>query len=147
MRDGRGRKPSIPRQTLRRGVFHSAPDLITVIEDYLGAHNQDPKPFIWTATADSILNSQMTLWESLLPEQCLAMPAALERIDALLRTLGVLRVMSVSHTWFGPGTVNTRSTRSSWRRQPASNHEVRNSRPVVDMCQRWCPSGALRVRG
>lgn len=75
MRDGRGRKPSIPRQTLRRGVFHSAPDLITAIEDYLGAHNQDPNPFIWTATADSILNSQMTLWESPLPDQCLGMPA------------------------------------------------------------------------
>ncbi len=31
------------------------PDLIASIEDYLSAHNEDPKPFIWTATADSIL--------------------------------------------------------------------------------------------
>jgi transposase len=42
-------------KALRRGVFHSVPDLIAKIEDYLAAHNDDPKPFIWTATADDIL--------------------------------------------------------------------------------------------
>ena len=42
-------------KALRRGVFHSVPDLIAKIEDYLDAHNDDPKPFIWTATADDIL--------------------------------------------------------------------------------------------
>ena len=31
------------------------PDLIAAIQDYLAAHNDDPKPFKWTATADSIL--------------------------------------------------------------------------------------------
>ncbi len=42
-------------KALRRGVFHSVPDLIAKIEDYLAAHNDDPKPFIWTATAEDIL--------------------------------------------------------------------------------------------
>jgi hypothetical protein len=42
-------------KALRRGVFHSVPDLITAIEAYLAAHNTEPKPFIWTATADEIL--------------------------------------------------------------------------------------------
>src|SRR5664279_2748721 len=42
-------------KALRRGVFHSVPDLITKIEEYLDAHNDDPKPFVWTATADDIL--------------------------------------------------------------------------------------------
>ncbi len=42
-------------KALRRGVFHSVPDLIAKIEDYLDAHNDDPKPFVWTATADDIL--------------------------------------------------------------------------------------------
>jgi transposase len=42
-------------KALRRGVFHSVPDLIAKIEEYLDAHNDDPKPFIWTATADEIL--------------------------------------------------------------------------------------------
>jgi len=42
-------------KALRRGVFHSVPDLIAKIEEYLAAHNNDPKPFIWTATADDIL--------------------------------------------------------------------------------------------
>lgn len=31
------------------------PDLIAKIEDYLDAHNDDPKPFVWTATAQYIL--------------------------------------------------------------------------------------------
>jgi transposase len=42
-------------KALRRGVFHSVPDLIAKIEEYLDAHNDNPKPFIWTATADEIL--------------------------------------------------------------------------------------------
>jgi transposase len=42
-------------KAIRRGVFHSVPDLIAAIECYLQAHNQDPKPFVWTATADDIL--------------------------------------------------------------------------------------------
>jgi transposase len=42
-------------KALRRGVFHSVPDLIAKIEEYLDAHNENPKPFVWTATADDIL--------------------------------------------------------------------------------------------
>ncbi len=42
-------------KALRRGVFHSVPDLIAAIEDYLDAHNDEPKPLIWTAIAESIL--------------------------------------------------------------------------------------------
>src|SRR5664280_2663826 len=42
-------------KALRRGVFHSVPDLIAKIEQYLAAHNDDPKPFVWTATSDEIL--------------------------------------------------------------------------------------------
>lgn len=29
--------------------------LIEAIEDYLNAHNEDPRPFVWTGTVDSIL--------------------------------------------------------------------------------------------
>jgi hypothetical protein len=42
-------------KALRRGSFNSVPALITAIEEYLDAHNADPKPFKWTATAESIL--------------------------------------------------------------------------------------------
>jgi transposase len=40
---------------LRRGVFQSVPDLIAAIEQYICLHNADPKPFIWTASAEKIL--------------------------------------------------------------------------------------------
>jgi transposase len=40
---------------LRRGAFHSVEDLIFAIFDYIDHHNQDPKPFIWTAKAADIL--------------------------------------------------------------------------------------------
>ena len=43
-------------KALRRGVFHSVPDLITAIEDYLATHNDDPHPLVWTAGAQHILN-------------------------------------------------------------------------------------------
>ena len=42
-------------KALRRGVFHSVNDLITAIEGYLKANNDNPKPFVWTATAEQIL--------------------------------------------------------------------------------------------
>jgi len=37
-------------------VFPSVPDLIAAIEDYLRVTNTNPKPFIWTASADAILD-------------------------------------------------------------------------------------------
>ena len=42
-------------KNLRRGIFGSVPELIASIESYLNAHNADPKPYVWTATAESIL--------------------------------------------------------------------------------------------
>jgi transposase len=42
-------------KAIRRGVFRSVPELIAAIEAYLAAHNKDPKPFVWTASADEIL--------------------------------------------------------------------------------------------
>ena len=42
-------------KNLRRGSFSSVPDLIASIQAYLAASNDDPKPYIWTATAESIL--------------------------------------------------------------------------------------------
>ena len=31
--------------------------LVQAIEDYLAVHNEDPKPFVWTKSADDILES------------------------------------------------------------------------------------------
>lgn len=45
----------ITQQRIRRGVFRSVPELIAAIEEYIGNHNQAPKPFIWTAKASDIL--------------------------------------------------------------------------------------------
>ena len=45
----------LDQKALRRGVFKSVPDLITAIEDYLNAHNDQPRPLVWTASAESIL--------------------------------------------------------------------------------------------
>ena len=42
-------------KALRRGVFGSVPDLVASIQEYIDAHNNDPKPYVWTATAESIL--------------------------------------------------------------------------------------------
>ena len=44
-------------KALRRGVFHSVPDLIAAIENYLASHNHDPRPLIWTANAQHILDN------------------------------------------------------------------------------------------
>jgi len=45
----------LTRQRIRRDVFRSIVDLQTAINRYLGEHNDDPKPFVWTKPADAIL--------------------------------------------------------------------------------------------
>ena len=45
----------ITRKRLRRGTFRSVPALIAAIRSYVREHNRDPRPFMWTASASSIL--------------------------------------------------------------------------------------------
>jgi transposase len=40
---------------IRRGTFLSVPDLVAAIEEFLDSWNSNPKPFVWTATVDSIV--------------------------------------------------------------------------------------------
>jgi transposase len=40
---------------IRRGIFQDIEQLITAIGDYIDRHNDNPKPFIWTAKAKDIL--------------------------------------------------------------------------------------------
>jgi len=40
---------------LRRGVFQDLEQLIMAIGEYIDGHNKNPKPFIWTAKANDIL--------------------------------------------------------------------------------------------
>ena len=45
----------ITQKAIRRGTFKSVKDLIEKIEQYVRAYNTHAHPFVWTATADSIL--------------------------------------------------------------------------------------------
>lgn len=40
---------------IRRGSFSSVPELITAITEFVDANNDDPKPFVWTASVEKIL--------------------------------------------------------------------------------------------
>lgn len=40
---------------IRRGSFSSVPELIGEIESYIEDHNADSRPFVWTKTADEII--------------------------------------------------------------------------------------------
>ena len=42
-------------KTIRRGSFRSVRDLVATIDRFVTHYNQTCKPFVWTATADSIL--------------------------------------------------------------------------------------------
>jgi transposase len=45
----------ITRKRIRRGVFKSVTELENAIRDYLAVHNANPKPFVWTKSAEAIL--------------------------------------------------------------------------------------------
>ena len=46
----------ITEKRIRRGVFRSVAALEAAIREYLEHHNASPRPFVWTADADLILN-------------------------------------------------------------------------------------------
>ena len=46
---------ALTRRRLRRGVFRSIAELQAAINHYLHEHNDDPKPFVWTKPAETIL--------------------------------------------------------------------------------------------
>jgi transposase len=46
---------TLTERQLRRGVHRSTRELETALKHYLAVHNQEPKPFVWTKTADEIL--------------------------------------------------------------------------------------------
>ena len=42
---------------IRRGTFRSTRELEQAIRHYLKVYNQEPKPFVWTKTAQQILEA------------------------------------------------------------------------------------------
>jgi transposase len=42
-------------KALRRGVFTSVKELVATIHDFIAHHNGEPKPFVWTKSANKIL--------------------------------------------------------------------------------------------
>jgi transposase len=55
----------ITRKRIRRGAFASVAALEAAIHDYLLHHNADPKPFVWTKTAEVILEKERRALEAL----------------------------------------------------------------------------------
>lgn len=47
----------LTQKQIKRGVHRSTRELEAAIREYLAIHNEDPKPFVWTKTADEILKS------------------------------------------------------------------------------------------
>jgi len=52
----------ITKKRIRRGNFPSIKALEQAIEDYLKHYNENSKPFVWTRTADEILENIKTFW-------------------------------------------------------------------------------------
>ncbi len=59
----------ITNKRIRRGAFRSVKELEAAIREYLDVHNEDPKPFVWTKTADQILASIARFAQRTCPSQ------------------------------------------------------------------------------
>ena len=55
----------ITSKRIRRGTFRSVRKLIRAIDSYIRGNNKEPKPFVWTATAASILRKLTKYKETL----------------------------------------------------------------------------------
>jgi negative regulator of sigma E activity len=47
----------LTQKAVRRGAFVSVADLIQAIEAFLAAWNENPKPFVWTAQVEQIVEN------------------------------------------------------------------------------------------
>jgi hypothetical protein len=47
--------PSLTKWRLKRGVFQGVVDLQGAINRFVADHNEQPKPFVWTADPDKII--------------------------------------------------------------------------------------------
>ena len=45
----------LTQRKIKRGSHRSTNELVRAIDEYLSATNEDPKPFVWTKSADEIL--------------------------------------------------------------------------------------------
>jgi len=55
----------ITQRAIRRGTFRSVKELVAKIEEYVHTHNSHARPFVWTATADSILEKIRRLTQAI----------------------------------------------------------------------------------
>jgi hypothetical protein len=53
---------ALTEKQIRRNRFRSTPQLEAAIRDSLDHHNAQPKPFVWTKSADDILNALAKYW-------------------------------------------------------------------------------------
>jgi transposase len=47
----------LTQRQIKRGSHHNVKELEAAIEQFIAAHNQNPKPFVWTKSADQILEN------------------------------------------------------------------------------------------
>jgi len=52
---------TLTRRRLKRGVFRSIVELQAAINRFLAEHNRAPRPFIWTRSANAILDRLATI--------------------------------------------------------------------------------------
>ncbi len=57
----------ITERRIRRGAFRSVAELEAAIDSYLATHNQAPRPFVWTKSAELILTKVRKVAERLVP--------------------------------------------------------------------------------
>ena len=55
----------ITSKRIRRGSYSSVDDLEAAIYDYLANHNEKPKPFQWTKSAEDILTRERRALDAL----------------------------------------------------------------------------------
>ena len=48
---------TLSQRQIKRGTHRSTVQLENAIRQYLAIHNQQPKPFVWSKSADEILDS------------------------------------------------------------------------------------------
>jgi putative transposase len=59
----------ITQRAIRRGTFKSVKELIVKIEQFVKQYNVSSRPFVWTATADSILEKIKRLCQRIFETQ------------------------------------------------------------------------------
>ena len=134
----------LTKQQVRRGVYHDVPELIAAIEHFIEGYNQRAQPFVWTKTAEQVL--EKAIKDKTLQRRCTSclLPRLLQRHHPVRLTVAY-RMRGSAHRH--PIILTARSPPAEVQRSGSERSQPRAASSHRAMCEKIkaTSTGGLQV--